>query len=100
MWVFFDVVVVISEDSTKEFMFGVMDCFDDVAVVAGEVEEGTGFSWRTEFGEDVFCGKGEEVVCWVQSEMPLAQIAENEGRVVLELEVVLGRRRKLVSNSV
>ena len=58
-----------------------------------------GLTWAAQLAEDVLGREAEEVVRRVQSEVPLAQIAEDEGRIVLELEVVLGRRRKLVTDS-
>ena len=58
-----------------------------------------GLTWAAQLAEDVLGRETEEVVRWVESEVPFAQIAEDEGRVVLELEVVLGRRRKLIPNS-
>jgi hypothetical protein len=40
----FDVFVVSAEDAEEEEVFGVVNCFDNEPVVAGEIEEGSGFS--------------------------------------------------------
>ena len=81
-------LIVVLEYPAEVFMFGVVDGLDDEAVVAREVEEGAGLAGRAELGEDVLGGEGEEVVGRVQVEVVLAQLAEDVGRVVLELEVV------------
>lgn len=58
MRIVFDVFVIDFERFQEEFVFRVTDGFDDESVVAGEVEKGTGFSWRAQFREDVFSCKG------------------------------------------
>lgn len=45
MRIVFNVIVVEFEGFEEEFMFRVVDGFDDETIVAGEVEEGTGFAW-------------------------------------------------------
>lgn len=65
-------VVVTSEYTQEEEVFGVMDCFNDEAVVSREVEEGPGLAGRAEFGEDVLGGEGEKVVCGVEVEVVFA----------------------------
>ena len=41
------VLVVLLQYSSEEFVLGVMDRLDDEAVVAREVEKGTGFAGRS-----------------------------------------------------
>lgn len=45
-----DMVIVILEYPTQEFVFAVMDCLDDILVVAREVEETPTLAGRSEFG--------------------------------------------------
>lgn len=42
-------VVVIFQNLSKEFVFGMVDSFDDVFVIAGEIEEATALARRAEF---------------------------------------------------
>ena len=79
--------VVVFQDGEEEFVPRVLDGFDDEAVIAGEVE-GARFAWGAEFGEDVFEGEGEEVVCGFQVEVIFVQIAEYPGGVVIEFEII------------
>jgi hypothetical protein len=44
--VFLDVCVVVLEDFPKEFMLGVVNSFDDVLVVSGEIEKATTLTRR------------------------------------------------------
>lgn len=80
-------------------MLGVMDGFDDVLVIAGKVKETTRFSRRAQLGQDIFGGQRYKVICRVKLEV-LAKMAKDPGRVVLEFEVVLGRRSEFVSGTV
>lgn len=97
--VLFDVLVIFLEDAPQELVLRVSDRLDDEAVVAREVEKGARLARRAQLGEDVLGGKGDEVVGGVEVEV-LAQLAEDPRSVVLELEVVLGRRRELVADAV
>lgn len=93
-----DVLVVLLEDAPEELVLRVPDRLDDEAVVAREVEERARLAGRAELGEDVLGGEGDEVVTRVEVEV-LAEFAKDPGGVVLELEVVLGRRRELVPDA-
>jgi hypothetical protein len=95
-----DMLMVVLEDGAKKFVLRVRDRFDDEPVVAREVEERPRLSGRAEFGQDVFGGEREQVVGGVQVEMFLAQVAKDPRRVVLEFEVVLGRRSELIADAV
>ena len=79
-------------------MFRVVDGLDDEAVVAREVEETPGLAGTSQLGEDVLAREGKQIVGGIEMKV-LAQLAEDPWRIVLEFEVVLGRRRKLVANS-
>lgn len=52
--VIFYVVVVVSKNSSQEFVLGVMNGLDDVSVVARVIEEAAALSGGGEFGQDVF----------------------------------------------
>ena len=54
--VLLDVVVIVFENLAEELVFSVVDCFDNVLVVAGEIEEAATLAWRAELGKDVFAG--------------------------------------------
>lgn len=54
--VLLDMSVVFRKNLPQEFVFGMVDCFDDVLVVSGKVEEASTLSWRAKFGKDVFAG--------------------------------------------
>jgi hypothetical protein len=99
MRVLLDVLVVVLEDGAEELVLAVPDGLDDEAVVAGEVEERAALAGGAEFGEDVFGGEGDEVVRGVEVKV-LPKLAEDPGGVVFELEVVLDRRSKLVTDAV
>jgi hypothetical protein len=53
VWVLLDMVVVVPEDFAEKFVFGVMNRFDNVLVVSGEIEEAATLSRGTELGQDV-----------------------------------------------
>jgi hypothetical protein len=91
--------VVVLQDREQELVLAVPDRLDDEAVVARKVEERARLARRAELGQDVLGGEREEVVGRIEAE-ELADVAEDPGRVVLELEVVLGRRRELVADDV
>ena len=63
-----DVLVVVAEDHAQPLVLAVMDRFDDVLVVAGEVEEAAALARRAEFGKDVLARQGHEVVPGIQFE--------------------------------
>lgn len=99
VWVLLHVVVVVLENLAEELMFGVVDGFDDVLVVAGEIEEAATLAGRAELGKDVFAGQRYEIIGRVELEGS-AEMAEDPWCIVLELEVVFGGRSKLVTSSV
>ena len=99
MRVALDVRMVGFEDVAEELVLGVVDGLDDEAVVAREVEEAARLARRAELGEDVLRGERDEVVGRVELEVVLAQLAEDERRVVFELEVVLCGRREFVTDT-
>ena len=94
-----EVHVVVLQDREQELVLAVPDRLDDEAVVAREVEERARLARRAELGQDVLGGEREQVVGRIEAE-ELADVAEDPGRVVLEFEVVLGRRRELVADDV
>jgi hypothetical protein len=53
VWVLLDVCVVVLKNLPKEFMLGVMNGFDDVLVVSGEIEKATALTRRAKFRKDV-----------------------------------------------
>lgn len=81
-------VVIVLQDLSKKFVLGVMDGFDDVFIIAGEIEEAATFARRTELGKYVFAGQRYEIVGRIQLECR-SQMAENPGGVVFELEIIL-----------
>lgn len=95
-----DVDVVVFQDGPQEFVFRVRDCLDDEAVVARKIEEGTGFSWRPEFGEDVLCRQGKQIICRVEMKVFVTQVAEDPWGVVFELKIVLGGWCELVADAI
>lgn len=48
-----DVGIIVSEDFAEEFVFSVMNGFDDVFVVSREIEEAARFAGRAKLGENV-----------------------------------------------
>jgi hypothetical protein len=51
--VLLDMVVVILEDLSQEFMFGVMNSLDDVLVITREVEKAATLARGAQLGKDV-----------------------------------------------
>jgi hypothetical protein len=98
MWVLLDVLVIVLEYLAQELVFGMVDRLDDETVVPRKVKEGTRFAGGPEFGENVFGGEREEIVGRVEVKV-LSKGAKDPGSVVLELEVVLCRRRELVADA-
>lgn len=49
-------VVVLPQDLAEEFVFGVVYSFDDIFVVAREIEEAAAFAWRAELGKNILAG--------------------------------------------
>ena len=45
-----DVLIVVLEDLSKELVLGVVDGFDDIFVISGEIEEAATFSRRSKLG--------------------------------------------------
>jgi len=93
------VVVILTQNLSKKLVFGVVYCFDDILVIAREVEEASTFSRRPKFGENVFTREGHEVISGVQSKYA-PQMAENPRSIIFELEVVLGGWGQFVSGAV
>lgn len=80
-------LVIILKDLPQEFMFAVMDGFDDVFVVSREVEKASAFARGPEFGEYILAGQGHKVVSRVEAEEG-SEMTKDPGCVVLKLEVV------------
>ena len=53
----FNMCEILMKDFPQEFVFCMMNGFDDVFVISREVKEAATFSWRSKFGEDVFAGQ-------------------------------------------
>ena len=99
VWVVLYVVVVVLQNLSKELVFGVVNSLDDVLVVAREIEKAAALAWRAELGKNVFTCQRDKVIGRVELEGS-AEMAEDPWCIVLELEVVLGGRSKLVTSSV
>lgn len=69
MRVLLDMFMILLQNLSQEFVFGVSDRLDNESIISGEIEEGSGFSRGTEFREDVFRGEGDEVVGRVEEEV-------------------------------
>lgn len=80
-------------------MFGVVNGFDDKSVVAGKVEKGARFAWRSEFGENVLCCEGKKVICGVYPKKFLAESAKNPWGIILKLEVIFSGRCQFVPDA-
>lgn len=89
MRVILDVLVILRQDLAEELVLGVMDGLDNEPVVAREIEERPRLAWRTELREDVLRREGKEVVCGIEMEVLLPQLAENPWGIVLELKIIL-----------
>lgn len=98
MWVIHDVLVVLFEDLAEELVLGVGDGLDDEAVVSGKVEEGARLAGRSQLAEDVLGRQGQKVVGWIQVE-PRPQLSKHPRCVILEFEVVFGRRGQFVADA-
>ena len=94
-----NVVVVLLQDLAQELGLAVVDRLDDVLVVAREIEKAAALAWRAELGKNVFTCQRDKVIGRVELEGS-AEMTEDPWRIVLELEVVLGGRSKLVASSV
>ena len=81
-------VVVVFENLAQEFVLGVVDGFNDVFVVSGEIEEAATLSRRAKFGQDVLPCERHQIVGRVQPEKS-TQMSKDPGRIILELEVIL-----------
>lgn len=90
--------IVLGEYFPEEFVFGMVDCFDDVLIIAREVEEATTFAGRSKLGQNVFAGEGHEVVGGIEAEFR-SQVSEHPWRIVLELEIVLRGGNQFVSST-
>jgi len=69
MRVLLDMFMILFQDLSQEFVFGVSDRLDNESIISGEIEEGSGFAGGTEFREDVFRGEGDEVIGRVEEEV-------------------------------
>ena len=79
-------------------MFGVVDGFDNVFVVSRKIEEASALAWRTQLGKDILAGKGHQIIGRVKSEL-CSQTSKNPRRIVLEFEVIFGRRSQFITGS-
>ena len=70
-------------------MLGVMDRLNNILVVSGEVEEATTLPRRSKLRQNILPGKGHQVVGRIQPKEG-AKMSEDPGRIILELEVILG----------
>jgi len=52
-----DVIVVILQYFSEEFVLGVVDGFDNVLIISREIKEATAFTWRSKFGKNVLAGQ-------------------------------------------
>lgn len=100
VWVVLDMFVIVLEGLEEELVLGVVNGFNDKSVVAREVEKGTGFAWRPEFGEDIFCCEGKKIICGIDPEKFLAESTKNPWSIILEFEIIFSGRCQLVSNTV
>lgn len=91
------VVVVVFQYLANEFVFVVVYRFDDEPVIAGKIEERTRLARGPELRENVLLRQRKEVIRRVEVKALLPQISENRWCVILELKIVLDRRRKFVS---
>lgn len=71
-------------------MLGMMDGFDNIFVVTGEVKKAPTLTRRTEFRQDVLTCQRDKIVRWVDLETR-PDVTKNPRRVVLEFEIVLCR---------
>lgn len=94
-----DMVVIFPEYLAEEFVFGVVYRLDDVFVISREIEETTRLSWRAKFGKDVFGGKRDQIVSRIEPKMA-PKMPEDPRRIVLELEIIFGRRGEFISSTV
>jgi hypothetical protein len=93
MRIVFDVVVIFFECFEKEFVFRMTDGFDYKTIVPREIEKRSGFSGRPEFGKDIFCGKGKEIICGIEAKDVFAKDTKDPWSIVFEFEIILGRGR-------
>ena len=83
------VLVVLFQYPSQEFVFGVVNSFDDKPVISREIEERAGLSRGTELGKDVLMGQGDKVIGRVHVKMFLSKYAEYPRSIILEFKVVL-----------
>lgn len=82
-------VVVVLQNAAEELVLGVMDRLDDEFIVTGEIKEAAALPRRAKLGKDIFAGERDQVIGRVKCKRG-TQMAEDPGRVVFELEIVLG----------
>ena len=93
------VVVVVLEDFAEELVFAVVDGFDDVLVISGEIEEASTLSRGAKFGKDILASQRDEIICRIETKDG-AEMSKDPRRVILEFEVILCRRSKFVPGTV
>ena len=86
----FHVRVIFSQYFPQEFVFSMVNGFDDLFVVPGKVEEAATFTWRAEFRQYVLAGQRHEVVCGIELKFR-PQATKYPRRIVFEFEIVFGR---------
>lgn len=76
-----------------------VDCLDDVFVIAREVKERSTFARRAKLGKNIFRCQRHEVLRRVQSEFR-SQVTEYPRCVIFELEVVFGAWCQFVAGNI
>lgn len=94
-----DMFVVLRKNFAEELCLVVVYSLDDVLVVAGEIKEAAGLARRAEFGEDIFVRQGHEIGGRINVE-ELPEVSKDPWSIVLEFEVVFGRRGQLGAEDV
>src|SRR4051812_42504562 len=90
--------IILREDLPKKLVFGMVNGLDDILVVAREVEEAPTFARGAEFGQNVFAGKGHQIIGGIETELG-AQVSKDPRCIVLELEIVFRGGDQFVSST-
>ena len=88
MRVVLDVRMVVFENRPEVLVFGVMNRLDDEAIVPRKIKEGSRLSWRPEFGQNIFCRQGQQIIGRIQVKVVFTQFSKDPRRIILEFEVV------------
>ena len=99
VWVVLDMIIIMAEDFPKHLVLRVVNRFDDVFIISGEIEKASTLSWRPKFGENVFTRQGHEVIGRINPEYT-PKMFEYPGSIVFKLEIVLGRGCQLIAGSI